>query len=118
MWTDTYLAATDACSDSENQVWFQQTQDTAMIGYDGSAEFYTRGGAVSFRGYPQAPIRATDRTTVANNAIGGLQFTVDTYDATTRSSMALNVDARWLAFPEGAVRNAGFYVPRLYFRTN
>jgi len=49
--------------------------------------------------------------------LGSFQFTVATFDAGAAGAMFAYVDARWLVFPEPAIRSAGFYTPRSWFRT-
>lgn len=48
---------------------------------------------------------------------GGLQLTIDTFDATAAANSFMQIDAEWLVFPESVQRSAGLYTPRLYYKT-
>jgi len=82
--------------------------------FNGTTTPGTQSATPVLAGFPPAPIIA-DSSVILRNALGGFQFRVDTFDATTAAAMTLNIDARWLAFPRSATRNAAFYMPRLGF---
>jgi len=81
--------------------------DLAVVGYQTAAPV--------FQSFPPSPV-SSEATAIS--AIGGFQFTVDTFDAADKAAIKLSVDARWLAFPRSAVRNAGFYTQRMFFKPN
>ena len=68
-----------------------------------------------FHGFPATPVSARTGA-VGTNALGGFAFTVGTFNAAALAALVVNIDARWLAFPEAVVRSAGFYNPRMFFK--
>lgn len=64
----------------------------------------------NLRGFPMRP-----RVANANDRVGGLEFTIATPDAGATAVTTIDVDYRILLFPEGAVLNAGYYTPMLFY---
>jgi len=102
---------------NRNFVWQTVTLDTPKLGYAGAAEFYWQSGSPIFASYPPPP-EAADVGVTAQDAVGGIQLTIDTWDATAAAATSLYVDARWLGFPRNAIRSGGFYTPRLFSTPN
>ncbi len=70
-----------------------------------------------FHAFP--PVLGTARSTLlADNTLAVLLLRIATFDATAMAATDVNVDCRFLAFPEPVVQSAGFYQPRLYFKLN
>lgn len=74
-----------------------------------------QSAAPVFQSFPPSPVAAIETII---SSLGGFQFTVDTFDAADKAAIKISVDARWLVFPRSAVRNAGFYQQRMFFKTN
>ncbi len=73
--------------------------------------------SASMSGFPARPGLATELTQLANGLVG-FSIQIDTYDATAAANTYARLDVRVLGFPRPAVRSAGFYTPRLNFKTN
>jgi hypothetical protein len=101
-----------------NYNWDTVTLDAAQSLFDSPSTIYwNQNGNPRWHAFPPKPILA-DSTSVASNAVGGIQLTIDTWDATAAALVDLHVDARWLGFPRPVERSAGFYTPRMYFNPN
>ncbi len=95
--------------------WRSFQLDSVRPVFDGATIDTIQTASPEFQSYPPSPVEAID-TAIA--AIGGLQFAVGTFQAAEKAVIELSVDARWLAFPRAVTRNAGFYMPRLFFKGN
>jgi hypothetical protein len=98
-------------------VWQRFTGSTPRTGYDGAGQYYFQDYAPTFRGYPPRPMSLSS-SSVSANALAGFQFAVQVWNAPAAANTELHIEARFLAFPQSALRSAGFYVPRLYFSCN
>ncbi len=95
--------------------WRSFTMDTLRDVWNGAVKVGFQSAAPVFQSFPPSPVEAVE---TGISAIGGLQFTVSTFDATDKAAMNLSIDARWLTFPRSAVRNAGWYSQRMFFKPN
>ncbi len=95
--------------------WRSHAMDPITSVFNGSAVEGFQSFSPVFTSFPPSPVAAVE---TGISAIGGLQFVVSTFDAPDLAAMSLSIDARWLAFPRSAVRNAGFYAQRMFFKTN
>jgi len=116
LWALPALFSVDKETDGSH-VYDDFTMGPYGIVFDGSGEVQFLSGNPVFHAYPTRPL-STVSDVIAENAVGALNLTIATFDATAAGDMALHVDARWLGFPRPVVRNAGFYTPRLFFKTN
>jgi len=95
--------------------WRSFRLDNIRRVFNGGVTVGYQTAAPVFQSFPPSPVSAIE---TAISAIGGLQFIVGTFGAGDKAAINLSIDARWLAFPVSVTRNAGFYVPRLFFKTN
>ncbi len=95
--------------------WRSFSLDARREVFNGAVSANIQTAAPDFQGYPPSPVAAVE---TGISAIGGLSFVVGTFQAAEKADINLSVDARWLAFPRSAVRNAGFYMPRLFYKGN
>ncbi len=95
--------------------WRSFSMDAIRTVFNGAVTVGFQSASPVFQGFPPSPVAAIE---TGISAIGGLQFIVSTFDAADLAAMSLSIDARWLAFPRAAVRNAGFYMQRMFFKTN
>lgn len=95
--------------------WRSFTMDLQRTVFNGGTNVGIQTSAPDFQGFPPSPV-ASAETGIA--AIGGLQFTVDTFSAGELAMLTLSIDARWLGFPRSIVRSAGFYANRMFIRPN
>ncbi len=105
----------DAAESPQN--YYEFTLGTVFQGFDFTGDFKLRTIAMPFPGFPpKLPLSETGAP--INDALGAIMLRVGTFSAVGIVDTSLHVDARWLAFPRTALKSAGFYVPRLYFRAN
>ncbi len=95
--------------------WRSFSMDAIRTVFNGAVTVGFQSAAPTFQSFPPSPVEAVE---TGISAIGGLQFVVSTFDAADLAAMTLSIDARWLVFPRTAVRNAGFYSQRMFFKTN
>lgn len=97
--------------------YYEFTLSAAFQGFDATGDIKVQTMAMPFPGFPpKLPVAETGSP--INDALGAIMLRIQTFDATAILNTTLHVDGRWLAFPRTALRSAGFYVPRLYFRPN
>ncbi len=95
--------------------WRSFDLDALRTVFNGGVTVGYQTGAPVFQSFPPSPVAAVE---TAISAIGGFQFTISTFAAADLAAMNMSIDARWLTFPRSAVRNAGFYAQRMFFKTN
>ncbi len=95
--------------------WRSVTMDALTTVFNGAVAVGFQSVSPVFTSFPPSPVAAVE---TGINAIGGLQFIISTFAAADLAAMSLSIDARWLAFPRSATRNAGFYGQRMFFKTN
>lgn len=95
--------------------WRSFSLDPIRTVFNGATVVGFQSAVPVFESFPVSPVEAVETTV---SAIGGFQFTVDTFDAADKAALRLSVDARWLVFPRSAIRNSGFYSQRMFFRPN
>ncbi len=93
--------------------WRSFQLDTRRSVFNGATTVNIQTGAPEFEGFPPSTVEAIETTV---STIGGLQFTVQTFQAAEKAAIKLSVDARWLGFPRALQRSAGFYMPRMFFK--
>ncbi len=93
--------------------WRSFQLDTVRSVFNGATVVNFQSGAPAFEGFPPTTVEAIETTV---STIGGLQFTVGTFQAAEKTALRLSVDARWLGFPRALARAAGFYMPRMFFK--
>ncbi len=94
--------------------WRSFQLDSARTVFNGADNVRYQTASPELQGWPPSPVVAT----TAISALGGFQFTVGTFDAGELAAIVLSVDARWLAFPIGVLRNSAFYTSRQLFTPN
>lgn len=115
MWEDEAAYAMSTCDSSSDAVaWDYTTLQPVMNVIDTGGERLQRALAPDMRGFPPQPSAATSDT-ILENALGGFQLKVATWDATSAAATNMFVSARFLAFRAPATRNAGYYAPYRYF---
>lgn len=100
-----------------HHAWYPFDLTSSRDGYHPTANYNVQAALPPFEGFPIRPVRATQSTDLGN-ALGGFDFRVKTFDGTTKTNTHFVVDARWLGFPQAVARSAGFYLPRLWYKTN
>ncbi len=91
--------------------------DAAFSAFDPTGPYAIQSMVSPFEGFPpKLPVAETGAP--VNDALGALMLQVQTFNAVAAANTTLHIDARWLAFPRTALKSAGFYVPRQYFRPN
>lgn len=103
------------------ETWEQYCHDAVawegpLRWYDGTNPRAVMTLSAPMAGYPPAPGIA-ERTTPDANALAALCFRCDAWDGTVGTVCQVSIDARFLAFPRAAVNSAGFYMPRLSYKT-
>lgn len=93
--------------------WRSFDLDAVRSVFNGATVVNFQSGAPDFQGFPPSTVEAIETTV---STIGGLQFTVGTFQAAEKTALRLSVDARWLGFPRALQRSAGFYMPRMFFK--
>lgn len=97
--------------------WDNFSLENVGLIWQGSQLNKVRSGNPVWKAFPPRPqILSSD--TVSENALGGIQITIGTWNATAAANSKLHVDARWVGFPEPVTRSAGYYTPRLFFNPN
>ncbi len=99
------------------QNYFEFTLGPVFQGFDFTGDFKIRTMPMPFPGFPpKLPLSETGAP--INDALGAIMLRVATFSAVGIVDTPLHVDGRWLAFPRTALKSAGFYVPRMFFRVN
>jgi len=94
--------------------WHDFTLFAPTVGYDGT-EFVLYTGAPAFSAYP--PRLSTALSSVpAEDALGGVQLTVKTWNGTAAALSFVHVDVRYLGYPRPSLLSGGLYTPRTFFK--